>query len=229
MPEQDRSRPFLFVLGVAAVHALCLAAILPALISLPGPGAGITQDATVKQDALLRDTIVNVEVLPSASPQAGSDRAGAAAVETVTSAPSPAASFSSTPDPSDVTSALPDIPRNADTVPNDPADPAAPVTAATSTMPDLVGNASPAPSSLPPPSGTVSADPTPTNAIPPEAAKPANAAKPALKPRTTAAKTAKPVTRRQASVATKTQTRGMFGGFFLSQPRPKAQRTTTSR
>lgn len=229
------------MLGVAAVHALCLAAILPALISLPGSGTGITQDATVKQDALVRDTIVNVEVLPSASPRAGSDHAGAAAVETVTPAPSPAASLASIPDS---TSALPDIPQNADPAPGDRVDPAAPVAAATSTTPDLVGNASPAPSSSPPPSedpGTVSAvDPAPTNAIPLEAAKPsttvalptekpANAAKPALKPRTTAAKTAKPAGRRQASVATKTQTRGMFGGFFSSKPRPNAQRTTTSR
>jgi hypothetical protein len=244
VPEQDRSRLFLFVLGVAAVHALCLAAILPALISLPGSGTGITQDSTVKQDALLRDTIVNVEVLPSASPQADSYRAGAAAVETVTPAPSSAASLASTPDPSDVTSALPDIPQNADPAPGDRVNLVAPVAAATSTTPDLVGNASPPPSSSPPPPedpGTVSAaDPTPTNAIPTEAAKPAttvalptekpaDAAKPALKPRTTAAKTAKPAARRQASVATKTQTRGMFGGFFSSKPRPKAQRTTTSR
>jgi len=55
---------------------------------------------------------------------------------------------------------------------------------------------------------------------------PAEKPKPALKPRTTAAKAARPHVTRQASV-TRTQSRGMFGGFFQSQPRPKPQRTTT--
>ena len=78
------------------------------------------------------------------------------------------------------------------------------------------------------------ADPAPTAAIPQEEAKlattvllPAEKPKPAVKPRATAAKAAKPHMRRQASV-TRAQSRGMFGGFFQSQPRPKPQRTTTT-
>lgn len=236
MPEQDRSRLFLFVLGVAAVHVLCLAAVLPALLTLPGQDAGIAQGA-IKQDAIVRDTIVNVEVMPSSEPTGGIETPGPAQIEKALM-PSPAASLSSMPESSDVTSALPDITENADTIPGDRVTPEpAPVTAAAASTPDLVGNASPA--SSPPPSdnaGTVAAvDPAPTAAIPQEDAKPATTVslpaekpKPALKPRTTAAKAAKPRVRRQASV-TRPQSRGMFGGFFQSQPRPKPQRTTTTR
>jgi hypothetical protein len=236
VPEQDRSRLLLFVLGVAAVHALCLAAILPSLISLPGQGAGVTQDGIVKEDALVKDAVVDVEVLPSAStPLDSGSHASAYDV---------APSLSPTPDPSEMTSALPDIPQNANTVPSNPvtAEPAAPVAAATPTAPDFIGNASPPPSPPVPVEGpgTISAaDPASTNALPSEEAKPATTValptekpdtveEPSVKPRTTAAKTAKPRVRRQASVA-KTQTRGLFGGFFQSQPRPKAQRATTSR
>ena len=228
MPQQDRSRLFLFVLGVVAVHALCLAAVLPALLMLPGQDAGIAQGA-IKQDAIVRDTIVNVEVMPSSEPAEGAETPDSPK-------PSPAASLSSTPESSDVTSALRDIPENADTIPGDRVTPEpAPVTAAAPSTPDLVSNASPA-SSQPPAdnAGIVSAaDPAPTAAIPQEEAKPATTVslpaekpKPALKPRTTAAKAARPHVRRQASV-TRTQSRGMFGGFFQSQPRPKPQRTTT--
>ncbi|HEY8277495.1 MAG TPA: hypothetical protein VIG52_10985 [Methyloceanibacter sp.] len=249
MQEHDRSRLFLFLLGVAAVHALCLAAILPALISLPGHGAGVTQGGIVKEDALVKDAIVDVEVFPSAStlPAPGSHASAYdvapshAAIEPVTPAsePSPAVSFSPTPDPSDLTSALPDIPQNADTAPGDPvtADPAAPLAAATPLAADLIGNASPS-SSPPVPVeglGSVSvADPASTNALPSEEANPATVAlpvekpalkKPSVKPRTTAAKTARPRARRQASVA-KPQTQRLFGGFFQSQPRQKAQRVT---
>ena len=226
MPEQDRSRLFLFVLGVVAVHALCLAAVLPALLMLPGQDAGIAQGA-IKQDAIVRDTIVNVEVMPSSEPAEGAETPDSPK-------PSPAASLSSTPESSDVTSALRDIPENADTIPGDRVTPEpAPITAVVPSTPDLVGNASPA---QPPAdnAGIVSAaDPAPTAAIPQEEAKPATTVslpaekpKPALKPRTTAAKAARPHVRRQASV-TRTQSRGMFGGFFQSQPRPKPQRTTT--
>jgi len=242
----------LFVLGVAAVHALCLAAILPALISLPGQGTGVTQGGIVKEDALGKDAVVDVEVLPSASTtlDSGSHASaydvvpGRAAVETAmpAPAPSPSGSLSPTPDPSEMTSALPDIPQSADTVPSDPvtAEPAAPVTAAAPpTAPDLVGNASPAPLPSEDTGPVSAADPASTNAIPSEEAKPATsvalptekpdvAEQPSVKPRTTAAKTAKPRVRRQASVA-KTQTRGLFGGFFQAKPRPKPQRTTTSR
>jgi hypothetical protein len=247
VPEQDRSRLFLFVLGVAAVHALCLAAVLPALFILSGQDAGIVQGA-VKQDAIVRDTIVDVELMPSSQPTGVSEASDAntppaqAQIETVTPAPepSPAASLSSTPDPSELTSALPGIPQPAD-APSDSvsSEPAASV-AATSSAPDLVGNASPAPASSPPAAedaGTVSAaDPAPTNAIPQDEAKPATTVSlpaekptPVLKPRPTAAKTAKPRVRRQASVTTRTQSRGMFGGFFQSKPRPKTQRATTTR
>jgi len=251
VPEQDRSRLFLFVLGVAAVHALCLAAILPALISLPGQGAGVTRDGIVKEDALVKDAVVDVELLPSAATplDSGSHASaydvapGHAAVETVTPSPkpSPAASLSPTPDPSEMTSALPEILQNADTAPSDPvtAEPAAPVAAATPTASDLVGNASPASPPVPVEGpGTVSAaDPASTNALPSETKpattvalpieKPDTVEQPSVKPRTTAAKTAKPRVRRQASVA-KTQTRGLFSGFFQSQPRPKPKRTTTT-
>ena len=247
MPEQDRSRLFLFVLGVAAVHALCLAAVLPALFILPGQDAGIIQGA-IKQDAIVRDTIVDVEVLPSSQPAGVAEASHAAAppaqtqIETVTPAPepSPAASPSSTPDPSELTSALPGIPQPADTAPSDSvsSEPAASV-AATSSAPDLVGNASP-PTPSPPAeedAGTVSAaDPAPTNAIPQDETEPATTVSlpaekptPVVKPRPTAAKTAKPRVRRQASVTTRTQSRGMFGGFFQSKPRPKTQRATTTR
>jgi hypothetical protein len=225
VPEQDRSRLFLFVLGVAAVHALCLAAVLPALFTLPGQDAGIAQGA-IKQDAIVRDTIVNVEVMPS--PESSG----------VLEAPdSPAASLASTPDSSNVTSALPDIPENADTAPGDTVTPeSAPVTAATPATSDLVGSASPV--SSPPATdnaGTVAAaDPATTAALPQDEAKPATTVslpterpKPAVKSRTTAAKIAKPHIRRQASV-TRTQSRGMFGGFFQSEPRPRPQRTTTT-
>jgi len=219
VPEQDRSRLFLFVLGVAAVHALCLAAVLPALFTLPGQDAGIAQGAT-KQDAIVRDAIVNVEVMPSSEP-------------VPEAADSPTASLASAPDPSDVTSARPDSPENADAAPGDTVVPEpAPVTAAAPST-DLVGNASSAPPTDD--AGTiVAADPAPTNALPQDDAKPATTVsvpsekpKPALKSRTTAAKAAKSHLRRQASV-TRTQPRGMFGGFFQSQPRPRPQRTTTT-
>lgn len=239
MPEQDRSRLFLFVLGVAAVHALCLAAVLPVLFTLPGQDAGIAQNA-VKQDAIVRDTIVNVEVLPSSEPAGDSEALGLDQIKTGRGS-SPAAGLSLTPDPSELTSALPDIPQNADTAPGEPAalESTAPVAAATS-APDLIGNAGRAPDSSPPPAdetATVSAaDPASTNAIPrEEEAKPATTvslpvAKPApvVKPRPTAAKAVKPQMRRQASVTTKTQSRGMFGGFFQSKPRPKTQRAATT-
>lgn len=231
MPEQDRSRLFLFVLGVAAVHALCLAAVLPALFTLPGQEASITAGA-IKQDAIVRDTIVNVEVLPS------SQSAGVAEpIETVTPVPepSPSASLSFAPDPSELTSALPDIPQNADTAPSETAAPTeAPVAATTSV---LVENSNPAPAPSPPGDETAAvsaADPAPTNAIPQVEPKPATTValpvekpKPVVKPRPAAAKAAKPQMRRQASVATKTQSRGMFGGFFQSKPRPKTQRAAT--
>lgn len=245
MPEQDRSRLFLFVLGVAAVHALCLAAVLPALFILPGQNAAITEGA-IKQDAIIRDTIVHVEVLPSSQPAGVPEPSYASAppapIETVTRAPepSPSASLSSAPDSSDVTSALPDIPQNTDTAPGAMAvsEPAA--VAATTPTPDLIGDASPAPDSSPPAgddaANVSAADPTPTNAIPQEEAKPATTVslpaekpKPVVKPRSTAAKAAKPQMRRQASVATRTQSRGMFGGFFQSKPRPKTQRAATTR
>lgn len=247
MPEQDRSRLFLFVLGVAAVHALCLAAVLPALFILPDQDAGITQGA-VKQDAIVRDTIVDVELMLSSQPAGESEASDAGAppaqaqIETVTPAPEPSpAASSSTLDTSELTSALPDIPQNADTTLSDSvsSEPGAPVAAASS-APDLAGNASPAPTSSPPvadDAGIVSAtDPAPTNAIPQDEANPAATVSlpaekptPVVKPRPTAAKTAKPRVRRQASVTTRTQSRGMFGGFFQAKPRPKTQRATTTR
>jgi hypothetical protein len=241
VPEQDRSRLFLFVLGVAAVHALCLAAVLPALFTLPGQETGISQGA-IKQDAIVRDTIVNVEVMPSSQPLGVPESSQAGAPPA--SQPNPVASLASATDRSDVTSALPEIPQNVDTAPGEAVvpEPSAPVVAATPSTPDLVGSASPALTSSPSPtddagtSNVSGVDPTPTNAIPQDEAKPAtNVAlptekpKPDAKPRPNAAKTAKPHLRRQASVTSKTQSRGMFGGFFQSQPRPKTQRATATR
>src|SRR4029077_18168747 len=201
--------------------------VLPALLMLPGQDAGIAQGA-IKQDAIVRDTIVNVEVMPSSEPAEGTEAPDSPK-------PSPAASLSSTPESSDATSALRDIPENVDSIPGDRVTPEpAPITAVVPSTSDLVGNASPA---QPPAdnAGIVSAaDPAPTAAIPQEEAKsattvllPAEKPKPAVKPRATAAKAAKPHMRRQASV-TRAQSRGMFGGFFQSQPRPKPQRTTTT-
>jgi hypothetical protein len=224
VPEQDRSRLFLFVLGVIAVHALCLAAVLPALFTLPGQGVGIAQ-GSIKQDAIVRDTIVNVEVMPSSEPTEVPESRDLLN-------PSPGASLASTPDSSDVTSTLPDSSDNTDTAPGDTVTPApAPITAAAPST-DLVGDASP----TAPPAGDAgtlaAADPAPTSAVPKDEAAttvslPTEKPKPAVKSRTIAAKTAKPHIQRQASV-TRTQSRGMFGGFFQSQPRPKTQRTTTT-
>jgi hypothetical protein len=223
VPEQDRFRLFLFVLGVAAVHVLCLAAVLPALFTLPGQDTGIAQGA-IKQDAIVRDTIVNVEVMPSSEP---AEVPGSMDSPN----PSPAAGLASTPGSSDMTSALPDGSGNTDTAPGDTVAPEP--TPATAPSTDLVGNASPAPPAGE--AGTVAAaDPAVTSALPQGEAKPATTVslpaekpKPEVKPRATAAKAAKPHVRRQTVVA-KTQSRGMFGGFFQSQPRPRPQRTTTT-
>jgi hypothetical protein len=208
--------------------------VLPALFT-PGQDASIAEGA-IKQDAIVRDTIVNVEVLPS------SQSAGVAEpIEAVTlvPGPSPSASLSSAVDPSDVISALPDIPQNADTAPSETTAPSEAPVAAPASVPDLVENTNPA--VAPSPSGddtaaVSAADPAPTDAIPQEEAKPATTValpvekpKPVVKPRPTAAKAARPPIRRQASVAIKTQSRGMFGGFFQSKPRPKTQRAAATR
>jgi hypothetical protein len=52
VPDQERFRLTLFVLGVIAVHALCLAALLPVLITLPGLDSSEPKHVDVDVDVL---------------------------------------------------------------------------------------------------------------------------------------------------------------------------------
>ncbi|MGZ5850377.1 MAG: hypothetical protein ACXWJN_07300, partial [Methyloceanibacter sp.] len=93
----------LFALGAVAAHAVVLAALLPMLITLPGPGPN-------RRGPL----VIDVEVVPagsSATPAIGSGQtsAGSSASDPATFAPDMAAAGKpepELPDPTETTSAL---------------------------------------------------------------------------------------------------------------------------
>jgi hypothetical protein len=110
--DQRRLNLPLFALGAVAAHAVVLAALLPMLITLPGPG-------TDRRGPL----VIDVEVIPTASsatPAKGSGQtsAGSSASDPVTFAPDTAAAGKpELPDPTETTSALPASPAPPETDP----------------------------------------------------------------------------------------------------------------
>lgn len=247
MPDQDRFRLFLLVLGVAAVHALCLAVILPSLITLPGPGAGLPQS-----------TIVDVEVLPPEPQISLSAGTSQHVVETAVPAPlagAAEASMTTPSDPSDITAALPEISQEADLAPEANPQPAleAPVASDPNANTNTLANVSPAPPQAaspekiasPPENAAAISDAPQMAALPaegelPAAAvgvplkKPAKLEKPAVKPHA-AAKAVKPRAKPQTAAVAKAQTQntGSLNAFFqgLNQPgsKSKSQQATSSR
>lgn len=109
--DQRRLNLPLIALGAVAAHAVVLAALLPMLITLPGPG-------TDRRGPL----VIDVEVMPTAS-SAGSGQtdAGSPASDPVTFAPDIATAGKPEPgvrDPSETTSALPVSPASTETAPD---------------------------------------------------------------------------------------------------------------
>jgi hypothetical protein len=110
--DQRRLNLPLFALGAVAAHAVVLAALLPMLITLPGPG-------TNRRGPL----VIDVEVVPagsSATPAIGSGQtnAGSSASDPVTFAPDTAAAGKPEPElpnPTETTLALPASPAPPET------------------------------------------------------------------------------------------------------------------
>jgi hypothetical protein len=110
--DQRRLNLPLIALGAVAAHAVVLAALLPMLITLPGPG-------TNRRGPL----VIDVELMPTASsatPATGSGQmgAGSSASDPVTFAPDIAATGKpepGAPDPAETTSAMPVSPAPTET------------------------------------------------------------------------------------------------------------------
>jgi hypothetical protein len=246
--DQDRFRLSLFVLGVAAVHALCLAAVLPMLITLPGfdeaaraivdievirPAPGVmTVSAPAETPAAPAPVttapapanLIAAEA-PIAEPHL--DDATAALPQANHDLSPPAATNAESPSPEPATVANPDL-GSVPAAESAPAPSVEPAEARPATQ--TLANVSPEPVSAPPPAvvetpasedaGEKSADSKDNDTTKAEA----KSGKPAAKKRVAA----KP--RRQVRTQPQASKAGGFGSFFgFMQPRPRPQRATSAR
>jgi hypothetical protein len=222
VPDQERFRLTLFVLGVVAVHALCLAALLPVLITLPGP-----------DNSEPKHVVVDVDVLSgSAPPATGASDVTFALPELPQDAalgdPIAARADASDAEPSPAPTALP-LELTGPKPAND---------AAVLPGPDAVANIGPESSPTLMPEGTLEgatpadapkadASPAEDQDVTPKVELPSK--KPAAKKRTTVtAKPAKPLVHRQAKAeaTANSSEAGGFGSFFgvpQSQPATKSK------
>jgi hypothetical protein len=238
VPDQERFRLTLFVLGVVAVHALCLAALLPVLITLPGLDHSEPKKVTVDVDVLAGSAPPASGEVTAALPELPQD-ADPAHGETPAALGNPIAAETVAAEPNPMPIAVPPPEATGPEPASDEAvhpEPAAVANIGPESSPTVMPERTPEADT---PTDTPKADASPADD---QGVKPAPkvelpSKKPAAKKHTAViAKPAKPLVHRQAKAEARANSSesgsGSFFGVPQSQPAVKAktqQRVTSER